>query len=131
VPSNLGLKFSPDDDARHVGNDVIQGKGMRIGILECLWILRVRRHEGDFKCLRVKRHGQPYLPLEKACAPPFPRKGHSTSFSPEINLLNDVFYSPQLCISVWCGGSLLCFSFFLAVRLNLLIFTVAPSTETQ
>jgi hypothetical protein len=52
-------------------------------------------------------------------------------FSSEINLRADVFYSPQLCMAVWWSESLLCFSFFLEVPLNLLIFTVVPSTETQ
>ena len=52
-------------------------------------------------------------------------------FGLETNLLNDVSYSPQLCMAVWCGSSFLCFSFFLGVPLNLLIFTVVPSMETQ
>jgi hypothetical protein len=58
-------------------------------------------------------------------------RGRSRRVTRIVTVLNNVFYSPQLCMAVWWGASFLCFSFFLVVRLNLLIFTVASSMEAQ
>ena len=56
---------------------------------------------------------------------------NATNLKALMGMKQRVCHNPQLCISVWWGALLLCFSVFLGVLLNLLILTVFPSMETQ